>query len=104
MMEAEWKAAVKATETRAAMKAATEAVGKRGEAENATVVAPSPPGGAQTSATSGASTGAGGTTTYVSNITLPNGRKETMRFADAQSQSASERLLRDLAAGKGVAQ
>ena len=47
---------------------------------------------------------AGGGNTYISNITLPSGRKETVRFADAQSQSVSERLLRDLAAGKGVAQ
>lgn len=42
--------------------------------------------------------------TYVSNITLPNGSKTTVKFADAESQSATERLLRDLAAGKGVVQ
>ena len=45
-----------------------------------------------------------GGNTYVSNITLPNGSKTTVKFADAESQSATERLLRDLAAGKGVVQ
>ena len=48
--------------------------------------------------------GANGSTTYVSHITLPNGSKTTVKFADAASQSATEQLLRDLAAGKGVVQ
>ncbi len=42
--------------------------------------------------------------TYISNITLPSGRKETVQYADPQSQATNERLLRDLVAGKGVAQ
>lgn len=52
---------------------------------------------------SGGTASVGGDT-YISNITLSSGRKETVRFADAQSQTSTERLLRDLAAGKGVAQ
>lgn len=46
----------------------------------------------------------GGTTTYVSNITLPGGRTVRIAHADAESQSTTEQLLRDLAAGKGVFQ
>lgn len=46
----------------------------------------------------------GGTTTYVSNITLPGGRTVRIEHADAESQSTTEQLLRDLAAGKGVFQ
>ena len=42
--------------------------------------------------------------TYVSHITLPGGRKETVTYGDAQSQAINERLLRDLATAKGVAQ
>lgn len=72
--------------------------GSQKKPDPATTPAPAP-------TSSGASSGAGaGGNTYISNITLPSGRKETMRFADAQSQSTGERLLRDLAAGKGVAQ
>lgn len=56
-----------------------------------------------TSTTASTSTASGGNT-YVSNITLPNGSKTTVKFADAESQSAAEQLLRDLAAGKGVVQ
>ena len=41
--------------------------------------------------------------TYVSNITLPGGKTEQVRFADAASQSAAEQLLRELAQAKGVA-
>ena len=37
-------------------------------------------------------------------ITLPNGSKTTVKFADAASQSATEQLLRDLVTGKGVVQ
>lgn len=48
--------------------------------------------------------GANGSTTYVSHITLPNGSKTTVKFADAASQSATEQLLRDLVTGKGVVQ
>jgi tape measure domain-containing protein len=56
-----------------------------------------------TSTTASTSTASGGNT-YVSNITLSNGSTTTVKFADAESQSATERLLRDLAAGKGVVQ
>ncbi len=56
-----------------------------------------------TSTTASTSTASGGNT-YVSNITLPSGGTTTVKFADAESQSATERLLRDLAAGKGVVQ
>lgn len=42
--------------------------------------------------------------TYISNITLPSGQRETVRYADAHSQSANERLLRELATARGVAQ
>lgn len=48
--------------------------------------------------------GAASGATYISNITLANGRKETVRYADSQSQSVNERLLRDLAESKGVYQ
>ena len=51
----------------------------------------------------GGSTG-GGSVSYVSNITLPGGQRKSMRFADADSQATNDRLLRDLAAAKGVAQ
>jgi tape measure domain-containing protein len=51
------------------------------------------------------SAGMSGGSTYVSNITLPgSARPVSLRFADAQSQSAAESLLRDLAAARGVAQ
>ena len=62
---------------------------------------------------SGVSTGTGigdqsrsgaGSTTYVSNITLPGGRTVRIAHADAESQTTTEQLLRDLAAGKGVFQ
>ena len=46
----------------------------------------------------------GGATTYQSTIVLPNGRRETVSYPDAQSQSTNERLLRALADGKGVYQ
>ena len=64
---------------------------------------------AQPSHPSGSSSSSGsasGGATYISNITLPGpgGRRETMRFADADSQASNERLLRDLAAARGVAQ
>ncbi len=42
--------------------------------------------------------------TYITNITLPNGQKKTVRYADAASKSENEALLRELAEGKGVAQ
>lgn len=51
---------------------------------------------------SSANSGAG--VAYISNITLPSGQRATVRFADADSQATNERLLRDLAAAKGVAQ
>ncbi|MCK6414390.1 MAG: tape measure protein [Giesbergeria sp.] len=51
----------------------------------------------------GGSTG-GGSVSYVSNITLPGGQRKSMRFADADSQATNDRLLRDLAAARGVAQ
>ena len=48
--------------------------------------------------------GSGGGATYVSNITLPGGGgTRQVRFADANSQSAAEQLLRDLAQAKGAA-
>nr|WP_242700416.1 tape measure protein [Comamonas denitrificans] len=48
--------------------------------------------------------GSGGGATYVSNITLPGGGgTRQLRFADANSQSAAEQLLRDLAQAKGAA-
>ncbi|BEU96569.1 tape measure protein [Acidovorax sp. DW039] len=56
-----------------------------------------------TSTSSGSTSAATGGNTYVSNITL-NGTKTTVKFADAESQSATERLLRDLTTGKGVVQ
>ena len=46
----------------------------------------------------------GPATTYVSNITLPSGRQMRLNHADQQSQSATEELLRELSAGKGVHQ
>lgn len=57
-------------------------------------------GGAAQPMGGGAASGA----TYISNITLASGRKETVRYADSQSQSVNERLLRDLAESKGVYQ
>ncbi|MCL4770556.1 MAG: tape measure protein [Burkholderiaceae bacterium] len=51
----------------------------------------------------GGSTG-GGSVSYVSNITLPGGQRKSMRFADPDSQATNDRLLRDLAAARGVAQ
>ena len=52
----------------------------------------------------GQSGGSGGGATYVSNITLPGGGgTRQLRFADANSQSAAEQLLRDLAQAKGAA-
>ena len=61
-------------------------------------------GSTHTSSThTGSSTGGGGVS-YVSNITLQNGQRKSVRFADADSQATNERLLRDLAAAKGVAQ
>lgn len=66
--------------------------------------------GSGVSSGTGTSTGndsrseSGGTTTYVSNITLPGGRTVRIAHADAESQSTTEQLLRDLAAGKGVFQ
>jgi len=57
----------------------------------------------QRGSSEGSSQGAGAT--YVSNITLPGAQRPVaLRFADAQSQSAAEQLLRDLAAARGVAQ
>lgn len=48
--------------------------------------------------------GSGGGATYVSNITLPGGGgTRQLRFADANSQSAAEQLLRELAQAKGAA-
>ena len=44
-----------------------------------------------------------GGATYVSNITLPSGKTAQVRFADANSQSAAEQLLRELAQAKGAA-
>ncbi len=51
----------------------------------------------------GGSTG-GGSVSYISNITLPGGQRKSVRFADADSQATNDRLLRDLAAARGVAQ
>lgn len=42
-------------------------------------------------------------TTYVSNITLPGGGTQQLRFTDAASQSTAEQLLRELARAKGAA-
>ena len=47
--------------------------------------------------------GGGGGATYVSIITLSSGKTAQVRFADANSQSAAEQLLRDLAQAKGAA-
>ena len=48
--------------------------------------------------------GSSGGATYVSNITLPGGGgTRQLRVADANSQSAAEQLLRDLAQAKGAA-
>lgn len=72
-----------------------------------------PDSGASSASGSGVSTGTGigdqsrsgaGSTTYISNITLPGGRTVRIAHADAESQSTTEQLLRDLAAGKGVFQ
>lgn len=49
------------------------------------------------------STGVSGSS-YTSNITLTDGRKATVRYADSESLSTNERLLRELAEGKGVYQ
>lgn len=99
----EYNATLKIAKAKAASKKKREDQEKAEakKAENTTAPASLP-----TAAPAGASSGTSSSTgaTYVSHITLPSGRKETMRFADAQSQSAGERLLRELAAGKGVAQ
>lgn len=55
-------------------------------------------GGAGVSAGAGPVAGA----TYVSNITIPGIGSSTLRFADQQSQSNVEQLLRALATGRGA--
>ncbi len=116
MMDQAHKKAAQALKSREAVKEAgrkaAEEKAKAEKAEERPLPAPTPSpqksssGAAPTLIPSPAAPAksAGGGNTYISNITLPSGRKETVRFADAQSQSVSERLLRDLAAGKGVAQ
>lgn len=80
-----------------------ERKGKNASSTSTTAPAPSAQpaasGGRSGSGSSGASA-----PSYVSNITLTTGRTETVRYADAQSMSVNERLLRDLAEGKGVYQ
>ena len=114
MMDQAHKEAAQALKSREAVKeAGRKAAEEKAKAEKAEEkYAPAPSPQKSSSGTAPVSTpapaaptkSADGGNTYISNITLPSGRKETVRFADAQSQSVSERLLRDLAAGKGVAQ
>ena len=62
-------------------------------------------GAPRTTSSGGLSTGGAIGATYISNITIPGITTGTqVRFADSQSQSANERLLRELATAKGVAQ
>lgn len=56
------------------------------------------------SAPTSSGTSTGGGVSYVANITLPGGQRNTVRFADADSMATNERLLRDLAAARRVAQ
>lgn len=46
----------------------------------------------------------GGVVSYVSNITLQNGQRRSLHYADRASQSAGDQLMRELAEGKGVMQ
>jgi tape measure domain-containing protein len=72
---------------------------KQKEAKEAKTAAKAAP--AASPAPAPASSGGSGAT-YVSHITLSNGEKKTVKFADASSQSTTEQLLRDLANARGV--
>ena len=94
--EGEWIVSQAKEQEEAKQKAAQEQKDRRnGVKQTSSTTSPSP-------SPAPASTGQGNT--YVTNITLPNGQKKTVRYADAASKSENEALLRELAEGKGVAQ
>ena len=86
-----------AEQLEASSKAEKEA--KEAKQKTATSPAPAPSSNSGSSSSSSQSSG----NTYVSNITL-NGQTRTVKFADSNSQSVTEQLLRDLSNGKGVSQ